>query len=384
VTLDATARQAAQAVGPRPSTLGPPPFPHDLASRRWRRARRPAILAAGLAVAVAVARLQLPAPPPAASAARARPSLVSITVGRDPAGPAVEDDASVWVANTLDGTVSRVDPWTRRVVATLGAGRNPVAVAAGAKAIWVLDQDGDVARIDPSSENLTTAFALGTPAVAAAAAWIPGPSLAAAANAVWVAEPAAGDAITRIDPVRGVVVATIHTGHVPLALAASAGAAWAANQDGTLTRVDAASGQLLNTTIFASRSPRSGHADLAVALGPSGIWVTDAIGRILRRIDPASGRVLATIRLGLRPGGLAVTGNAVWVENPLDGSLTCVDPRTDTAVRTIRVVSSAPGEIGTSGLVAGPGTVWVADPRGDALIGVDSSRGCSPSNAARQ
>jgi CubicO group peptidase (beta-lactamase class C family) len=35
VTLDATARQAAQAVGPRPSTLGPPPFPQGCARPHW-------------------------------------------------------------------------------------------------------------------------------------------------------------------------------------------------------------------------------------------------------------------------------------------------------------------------------------------------------------
>jgi hypothetical protein len=50
-------------------------------------------------------------------------------------------------------------------------------------------------------------------------------------------------------------------------------------------------------------------------------------------------------------------------------------------VRTLRVVSSAPGEIGTAGLAAGPGTVWVADPRGGDLVGVDGSRGCSAGGA---
>jgi YVTN family beta-propeller protein len=380
VTLDTTARQAAEAIGPRPSALGPQPFPQDLAPGRWRRARRPAILVAvGLVLAVAITRLQLPA----TTAPVARPLVVSIAVGRHPAGPAVDDNANVWVANTLDDTVSEVDPSTSRVKATVGVGRRPVAVVAGAKAIWALDRDGDVARIDPTSESVTATIAAGTPAADTAAAWIPSPSLAATGAAVWVAEPATGDTITRIDP-RGAVVATIHTGHIPLALAASADLAWVANQDGTLTRLDAASGHLLTRPTGASRSSSSGHADLAVASGPSGIWVADAIGQVVRRIDPTSGRVVAAIRLGLRPAGLAVTATAVWVEDPLAGSLTCINPSTNTAVRTTRVITSSPGEVGTAGLTTSLETVWVADPQADALLGVDGSQGCSTSRAARR
>jgi streptogramin lyase len=179
-------------------------------------------------------------------------------------------------------------------------------------------------------------------------------------------------------------VATIHTGHIPLALAASADLAWVANQDGTLTRLDAASGHLLTRPTGASRSSSSGHADLAVASGPSGIWVADAIGQVVRRIDPTSGRVVAAIRLGLRPAGLAVTATAVWVEDPLAGSLTCINPSTNTAVRTTRVITSSPGEVGTAGLTTSLETVWVADPQADALLGVDGSQGCSTSRAARR
>jgi CubicO group peptidase (beta-lactamase class C family) len=64
VTLDATARQAAQAVGPRPSTLGPPPFPQGCARPHWglpagptatTRSRRTRLLVAGLGCVLAAA-----------------------------------------------------------------------------------------------------------------------------------------------------------------------------------------------------------------------------------------------------------------------------------------------------------------------------------------
>jgi CubicO group peptidase (beta-lactamase class C family) len=64
VTLDATARQAAQAVGPRPSTLGPPPFPQGCARPHWglpagptatTRSRWTRLLVAGLGCVLAAA-----------------------------------------------------------------------------------------------------------------------------------------------------------------------------------------------------------------------------------------------------------------------------------------------------------------------------------------
>jgi YVTN family beta-propeller protein len=40
------------------------------------------------------------------------------------------------VANTIDGTVSRIDPSTNRVVATIRVGANPKQLAVGAGSVW--------------------------------------------------------------------------------------------------------------------------------------------------------------------------------------------------------------------------------------------------------
>jgi YVTN family beta-propeller protein len=44
---------------------------------------------------------------------------------------------SVWVTNYDDGTVSRVDPATNEVVATIEVGRHPDHIAAGEGGVWV-------------------------------------------------------------------------------------------------------------------------------------------------------------------------------------------------------------------------------------------------------
>jgi YVTN family beta-propeller protein len=57
-------------------------------------------------------------------------------VGTRPTGIAVGEGA-VWVANSLDGTVSRIDPKTNQVVATIKIGHSPASVAVGYGRVWV-------------------------------------------------------------------------------------------------------------------------------------------------------------------------------------------------------------------------------------------------------
>jgi YVTN family beta-propeller protein len=46
---------------------------------------------------------------------------------------------SLWVVNTLDGTLTRIDPGARRVEATIDVGDGPRAVAVGRGAVWVTE-----------------------------------------------------------------------------------------------------------------------------------------------------------------------------------------------------------------------------------------------------
>ena len=62
--------------------------------------------------------------------------MPAVSVGRGASG-IVAGAGAVWVANTLDGTVSRIDPATRRVVATIRVGGLPRGVAVGDEAVWV-------------------------------------------------------------------------------------------------------------------------------------------------------------------------------------------------------------------------------------------------------
>ena len=68
---------------------------------------------------------------------RARESVTTtIPVGRSPAGVAV-GAGSVWVANSGDGTVTRIDPSTDKAIATIAVGGSPQALTVADGRVWV-------------------------------------------------------------------------------------------------------------------------------------------------------------------------------------------------------------------------------------------------------
>ena len=124
-----------------------------------------------------------------------------IPVGAAPAGVAAGPDA-IWVTNTDDQTVSRIEPRTNAVVQTLRVGAGPAGIAIGAGAVWVVNAlDGTVSRIDPRASQVVQTVPVGN-----------GPSaIAYGLGALWVAN--GGDTtVSKIDPKTGNLVRTFGAG----------------------------------------------------------------------------------------------------------------------------------------------------------------------------
>ena len=188
-------------------------------------------------------------------------------LGRPQPGAVTAGGGSVWVANRLDGTVSRID--RDRQVTTIPVGGAPAALAFGAGSLWVADGDSRfVAQVDPGSntrrQRIPAAIAPRSLALAEGALWVisgaegdlhrveldhldrarripigvKATAIAAGAGALWVASEET-DTVTRLDPRTGAVVAPVTVGHAPSALAVGEGAVWVVNRtDGTLSRID--------------------------------------------------------------------------------------------------------------------------------------------------
>ena len=74
------------------------------------------------------------------------------------------EDSAIWVVSTEHSVVVRVDPRTNLVTDRVKVGPNPRFTTVGDGSIWTLNQgDGSVSRIDVKSKKLITDIQLGVP-----------------------------------------------------------------------------------------------------------------------------------------------------------------------------------------------------------------------------
>jgi ABC-type transport system substrate-binding protein/DNA-binding SARP family transcriptional activator len=174
------------------------------------------------------------------------------------AWPMLAASGSIWIVDP-DGYVAQIDPGSGRKTGSVDVGDEPSAVAAGAGSLWVTNSaDGTVTRIDPAT-LVATPIPVGH-----------GPdAVAVNAAGVWVAN--AGDnALVRIDPDTGAVAATARVGDGPAAVLATATALWVANaRDGTVMRLDPRSGAV-------TKKIHLGGSPTALVSAAGRVWVTVA------------------------------------------------------------------------------------------------------------
>ncbi len=144
------------------------------AGRGAKRSRSPVLIAAtvGLGlILVAVAAVLIINTHPSGSVTAVANSVAVINPGtnRVVADPSVgigpdsiaAGVGGVWVANTVDHSISNIDPASRRVVRTLSFG-DVDGVAADSSALWTVDSTrGVVSRIDPNFKSVVRTVAAG-------------------------------------------------------------------------------------------------------------------------------------------------------------------------------------------------------------------------------
>jgi YVTN family beta-propeller protein len=256
-----------------------------------------------------------------------------IALGDGP-GPSATDGTSVWIANTLDDTVSRVDAESGQV-ATIDIGGEPAGVATGAGFAWVADAtEGTVEQVDPEANQVVGSLKVGN-----------GPGgVAVAFGAVWVVTAVDG-AVVQVDLERGEVTDRIPVGSRPTAIAAGAGSLWVTDEAaGTVIRVQPGTGRV-------SEAVAVGNGPDSVAFGEGAVWVANRIDGTVSRIDPATDSVTSTVEVGAEPAALAVDDQGVWVASFGDGTLSRLDPDTGEADELIEVGGGASGVAITNGAV---------------------------------
>lgn len=217
---------------------------------------------------------------------------------------------TVWVTSAADGTLSGIDPDTRRVISRLRVGQGVSGVTIGAGSVWVSNpRNGTVLRIDTA----------------------------------------------------GHVTARMHLGGSPGAIVSGGGRIWVADEDGAgVTAIDAPRARVIKRGIAPHAAP------LRLAVGAGGLWVSSASTSAVRRIDLGSAVAGDPILAGRGPAGVTVAGGLVWVANSRSGTVTRIDPSLHTILGDPIPVGGTPG-----GIDAGPETVWVANSADDTISRIE-------------
>src|SRR5262245_57035743 len=220
----------------------------------------------------------------------------TIDVGAGPEGLAI-NNRDVWVANSLDNTVSRVSADTDHELQRYTVGNTPTGVAIGSGSVWVANSgDGTVTQLNAQSGELQNTIDVHAPVR----------DIAYGANSLWVTDPV-GNAVIRVPVKSPSSTTTIDVGTGPSAIAYGEGKVWVANNSaGTVSRIDPEKNAM--TGMFPV-----GAAPNGIAVTPKAVWVSDEVEGTLSRIDPATGAVMKRSTLGGRPEGVAAADSSVWV-----------------------------------------------------------------------
>lgn len=317
--------------------------------------------------------LALPAPPPAVTPAvtrepeppaRARQGLrIAGAVAAAGIAAAV---AAVVVLERLDAfsvtvtpnTVAFIDPAKNRVAATVPVGIRPSALAYGAGALWVANlDDRAVTRIDPETRTVVRTIPLSASPDA----------IAVGDGAVWVANGRLG-VLYLIDPAFNTVsasrtLAERAINYVGAGVDFGGGDVWAVFADSTLARVDPKTLAAVTAKVAAV-----GPVSLVFAFGS--VWVsTSDSSRGVQRFSPEAFRQGAFDELagGRTPNGLVAGAGSIWVANTEDDSVTRIDPGLG------GFNASLPIEVGDgpTAVAFGAGAVWVANTAAGTVSRID-------------
>jgi YVTN family beta-propeller protein len=318
-----------------------PPVPAAPPPKR-RMGKRPLLL--GVAVAVALAA-----------------ALVAVVLARG------DDARQVVVA---PNSVALIDPETNDVVDAIGVGDSPGPIAAGSGSVWIVNlNDRTLTKIDPAARSVVQSVGLPVGSGFAAPILL----LAAAGDNVWVW--ACHQSLFRVDPRSGQVAQELEIfpnsgayNGFSCAIAAEPRSVWVPldyrppdEYRPEVLHVEAPTDAPASISErFPVPAPEETYRS-AMTIGAGSIWVADHDGRAVRRMDPATGAITATVRLGDSPSAMVFGHGSAWVANDVEDTVTRIDPRTTSVVRAISVGTDPVA------LAVGPDAIWVAN-SGDGTV----------------
>lgn len=219
-----------------------------------------------------------------------------------PCGAMAILNGSLWVADCKENALVRIDTRTARKTATIPTGlasTGELNVVAGAGSIWVASDNsaGAVSRVDPATNAVIATIPVNP------GTWY----LAFGYGSVWAVS-SDKQSIQRIDPATNTVVKTTALGKQPGFLAAGEGAVWVQEQgDGTVVRIDPNSGDVTGR-IKVGAVLKYGDIDTGAGM----VWLRTTEDQTFVAIDPKSMTVRARVGKAEGSGALRFTKAGLW------------------------------------------------------------------------
>jgi streptogramin lyase len=215
-------------------------------------------------------------------------------------------EGSVWLADTSENKLLKIDPETNQVIKEIPApmlsGRGSIGVGGGA--VWLVtaeNVESTLTRINPANGNVE--------------AKIPLPSRGSGVvfdyRSVWVTAPNSGE-LYRIDPSTNQITSTTRLHGLPGSIATGEGSIWVVNdRDRIIDRIDPMTDQLVSSIATGLVDPVYGSG---IAVGGGYVWVAFYPAAIIQ-IDPKTNAVLRRFMGGLGRG-VDYGAESLWKAGP--------------------------------------------------------------------
>lgn len=253
-------------------------------------------------------------------------------------------------------SVARIDSATRSFAVALQVGRDPVGVASGLGAIWVINEaDQTIQSIDPTTGegDPATAVPSGNPS-----------GVAVGEGRLWIASEFGAGFSVGVPQAGGLRISPVHEEWAGISeIALGGGWVWLTYPvRGEVVRLDPATPSQAGEPIIVEGSPTS----IVVGGDTPSVWVADELDERVLRIDPETSQY-ERFDIPGGPVGLAVGAGSVWVTSQRSDTVTRLDSSGHTQV-TIPVGDACDGPTAIS---FGDEGVWIACSLSSAVVRLD-------------
>jgi len=222
--------------------------------------------------------------------------LRTVGVGGSP-GVLVADRHGAWITDDSAPAVLLIDPYSLAVKATIKTSDPALALAVGPTSLWI------------EADHCPTPGSATKPHVGAFCATVDRIDLRTHRLVEHVHAKGALVRFGGTDIWVASVFERLRVSSINAQPALAAGALWFPDLSGNqVWEIDSKTQQTLGTT-------KVGVAPVSASYGAGSVWVANSGDGTVSRIDPASGQVVRTITIsdGGTPSGIAATDNGIWV-----------------------------------------------------------------------